>query len=572
MIEKRWKEKEEPDLELVRRLTRELNLAPELVYLLVQRGITSIDEARAFFKPDLKNLHDPFLMKDMDIAVSRLQRALEEKQRILIFGDYDVDGTTAVTVVFSFLRSLGADCLFYIPDRYEEGYGFSFKSVDFAHENGVSLIITLDCGVKDVEKIKKANEYGMDVIVCDHHNPGELPPAFAVLDPKRPDCSYPYKGLSGCGVGFKLLQGLCRECGHDESALFGYLDLLTISIGADIVPVMGENRILAAHGLRLLQTNRRPGIDAMLKQAKFSRTSLTITDVVFILAPRINAAGRISSGRLAVELLLTGDAASAEKISAMVEANNIERRKKDQEITMEAMQAVHSDPFYMQSFSTVVRNEGWHKGVVGIVASRLVEEFYKPAIVLSEHEGNLAGSARSIPGIDLYELLGRCDDLLDQYGGHSMAAGLTMRPEHFDRFRTRFDALVEETLAGEHPQPYIEYDQEIKLTCIDETFFKFHQRFSPFGPENMKPVFLARNLLNAGNTRAVGENQNHLKLSLYGENRREKKFDGIGFDLGKWAGPIAQNVPIDILFTIEENVWQGQVSIQLNVKDIRFSS
>lgn len=572
MIEKRWIEKQRPDSELVNQLKDELNLPYELVYLLVQRGIDCKEAARSFFLPDLNNLHDPFLMKDMDKAVDRLQTALEEGQKILVYGDYDVDGTTAVTVVYSFLTSLGADCLFYIPDRYEEGYGFSFKAVDFAKENGVQLIITLDCGVKDAAKIEQANVYGIDVLVCDHHVPGELPNALAVLDPKRLDCTYPDKGLSGCGVGFKMLQGWCRKFGHPEEHLFEYLDLLTISIGADIVPVMGENRILAAHGLKKLQTNKRPGIQAMLKQAKYNRTSLTITDVVFILAPRINAAGRISSGRLAVELLLTTDEASADKISNMVEANNIERRKKDQEITKEAMQSVHDDPFYMSSFSTVVRNEGWHKGVVGIVASRLVEEFYKPAIVLSENDGHLAGSARSIPGIDLYELLGKCGDLLDQYGGHAMAAGLSMQPNKFEDFRIRFDELVRETLSGERPLPYIEFDEEIKLTAIDDYFFKFHQRFAPFGPDNMKPVFLAKNLLNAGGTRAVGEHATHLKLSVFGEGRREKKFDGIGFDLGKWAEPISKNVPIDILFTIEENVWQGQVSIQLNVKDIRFSN
>lgn len=572
MIEKRWIEKQRPDNEFVDQLTRELNLPKELVYLLVQRGVRDKDSARAFFLPDLEQLYDPFLMKDMDKAVERLQTALEENQKILVYGDYDVDGTTAVTVVYSFLTSLGADCLFYIPDRYEEGYGFSFKAVEYARENNVGLIITLDCGVKDALKINLANEYGIDVLVCDHHNPGEIPNAFAVLDPKRADCGYPDKGLSGCGVGFKMLQGWCKKYKHDENALFEYLDLLTISIGADIVPVMGENRILAAHGLKILQSNKRPGIQAMLKQAKFKRSALTITDVVFLLAPRINAAGRISSGKLAVELLLTKDEESADKISSLVEANNIERRKKDQEITKEAMQAVHNDPFYMSSFSTVVRNEGWHKGVVGIVASRLVEEFYKPAIVLSENDGHLAGSARSIPGIDLYEILGKCGDLLDQYGGHAMAAGLSMQPQKFEHFRCRFDELVKETLLGERPLPYIEYDEEIKLTAIDDYFFKYHQRFAPFGPENMKPVFLAKNLLNAGGTRAVGEHSTHLKLSVYGEGRREKKFDGIGFDLGKWAEPIAKNVPIDILFTIEENVWQGQVSIQLNVKDIRFSN
>ncbi|MFN6378941.1 MAG: single-stranded-DNA-specific exonuclease RecJ [Flavobacteriales bacterium] len=572
MIEKLWIEKQRPDSEIVGSLTQEIGLLPELASLLAQRGVNSFEEAKYFFNPDLSELHDPFLMKDMDMAVDRLQEALETGEKILVYGDYDVDGTTAVTVVYSFLKKLGADCEFYIPDRYLEGYGFSFKAVEYAKQAGIQLIITLDCGVKDGEKIALAKEYGLDVIVCDHHNPGALPPALAVLDPKRSDCEYPDKGLSGCGVGFKFLQGWCRKYNFPEETLFEYLDLLTISIGADIVPVMGENRILAFHGLKKLQESRRPGIDAMLKLAKYTKPDLTITDVVFILAPRINAAGRIASGAQAVELLLTEDAASAEKISAMVEANNMERRKRDQEITKEAMQMVHQDPFYMSSFATVVRNEGWHKGVVGIVASRLVEEFYKPAIVLTENDGHLAGSARSIPGIDLYEVLGKCGDLLDQFGGHAMAAGLSMKPDYFEKFRQRFDEIIQDLLHGTRPKPYIEYDEEINLCNIDDKFYRILQRFAPFGPDNMKPVFLARNLMNAGGTRAVGENLTHLKLSVFGAERREKKFDGIGFDLGKWAAPITQNVPVDILFTVEENVWQGQRSLQLNVKDIRFSA
>jgi single-stranded-DNA-specific exonuclease len=572
VIEKVWIEKERAEHEIVSRLAEEIGLLPEIASLLAQRGVNSFDNAKSFFNPDIDLLFDPFLMKDMEKAVDRLQEALEAGQKILVYGDYDVDGTTAVTVVYSFLKKLGTRCEFYIPDRYLEGYGFSFKAVEYAKEQGFDLIITLDCGVKDGEKIALANEYGLDVIVCDHHNPGTLPPAWAVLDPKREDCNYPDKGLSGCGVGFKFLQGWCRKYNFPEETLFEYLDLLTISIGADIVPVMGENRILAFHGLQRLHQSRRPGIAAMLKQAKYTKPDLTITDVVFILAPRINAAGRIASGAQAVELLLTEDEVSAERISGMVEANNIERRKRDQEITKEAMQMVHQDPFYMGSFATVVRNEGWHKGVVGIVASRLVEEFYKPAIVLTENDGHLAGSARSIPGIDLYEVLGKCNDLLDQFGGHAMAAGLSMKPDYFEKFRQRFDEIVQELLNGTRPKPYIEYDEEISLCNIDDKFYRILQRFAPFGPENMKPVFLARNLMNAGGTRAVGENLTHLKLSVFSEERREKKFDGIGFDLGKWAAPILQNVPVDILFTVEENVWQGQRSLQLNVKDIRFSA
>lgn len=572
MMQKDWIPKRSFDSQTIKDLASELTISEVLTHLLLQRGINQFDHAKKFFRPNLEQLHDPFLMMDMDKAVDRLQVALEEGQKILVYGDYDVDGTTAVTVVYSFLRNLGVNCDYYIPDRYEEGYGFSFKCVDWAFEEKFDLIITLDCGIKDAEKIALAHSRGIDVIVCDHHTPGDLPPAFAVLNPKRKDCPYPDKGLSGCGVGFKFLQGWCRKQGHDEQELFCYLDLLTISIGADIVPLMGENRILATEGLKLLETNQRPGIKAMLEHAKFQKPSLNITDVVFILAPRINAAGRIFSGKQAVELLIAEDETSAKKVSALVEDNNNERRKIDKLITQEALQFVHQDPFYMESFSTVVRNEGWHKGVVGIVASRLVEEFYKPAIVLSEIEGKLAGSARSIPGIDLYEVLGKCGDLLEQYGGHAMAAGLSMKPQKFDDFRIRFDEIIKESLHNEKPKPFVEYDLEIKLADITERFFKHLQMFAPFGPDNMKPVFLVRNLKNAGATRAVGENNAHLKLAVYEGERREKRMDGIGFDLGKWAESICQNVPIDILFTIEENVWQGQRSLQLNLKDVRLSN
>ena len=571
MKEKNWISKKLPDEQLVSDFSKELTISPVLTSLLVQRGISDFESAKCFFRPDLNQLLDPFLMKDMEKAVDRLQEALEAGQKILVYGDYDVDGTTAVTLVYSFLKKIGADCDYYIPDRYLEGYGFSFKSVDFAKENGFDLIITLDCGVKDAAKVDKANEYGIDVIICDHHNPGELPKAYAVLDPKRPDCDYPYKGLSGCGVGFKMLQGWCRKQEVSEDILFEYLDLLTISIGADIVPLTGENRILATMGLKILENSRRPGIQAMLEHAKFQKSELTITDVVFILAPRINAAGRMFSGKQAVDLLLAEDTEVAKTVSKSVEGNNNDRREVDKVITIEAMQMVHQDPFYLNSFSTVVRNEGWHKGVVGIVASRLVEEFYKPAIVLTEIDGKLAGSARSIPGIDLYEVLGQCQDLLEQYGGHAMAAGLSMSPSKFDAFRERLDKIIETQLHSVRPKPFIEYDQEIKLADINDRFFKHLSMFAPFGPDNMKPIFLARNLRNAGATRAVGETFKHLKLSVYEGEMRDKKMDGIGFDLGGWADPIAQNTPIDILFTVEENVWQGQRSLQLNVKDIRFS-
>lgn len=571
-MQKDWIAKQAPQDEVVSQLASELTISPVLTKLLLQRGINSFEQAARFFRPNLSQLHDPFLMMDMEKAVDRLQQALELGEKILVYGDYDVDGTTSVTLVYSFLHHLGADVDYYIPDRYEEGYGFSMKCVEWAATEEYNLIITLDCGIKDAVRIVRSNELGIDIIVCDHHTPGELPPAKAVLNPKRIDCEYPDKGLSGCGVGFKFLQGWCRKYEGDENALIQYLDLVTIAIGADIVPLIGENRILATEGLKIIAEHKRPGIQAMLKEAKFQKNELTITDLVFILAPRINAAGRIFSGKQAVELLCAEDETSANRVSALVEANNNERRKIDKEITKEALQMVHQDPFYMDSFSTVVKNEGWHKGVVGIVASRLVEEFYKPAIVLSEIDGKLAGSARSIPGIDLYEVLGQCGDLLEQFGGHAMAAGLSMKPDNFHDFRIRFDEIIKSLLKGERPKPYIEYDVEVKLCEITDKFFKHLMMFAPFGPENMKPVFLARNLYNAGYTRTVGETNAHLKLAVYEGEMREKRMDGIGFDLGKWAETICQNVPIDVLFTIEENVWQGQRSLQMNVKDVRLSN
>lgn len=571
-MEKNWIAKIQPDQQLVSSLANDTTMSPILCSLLIQRGISVFEDAKAFFRPHLNQLHDPFLMQDMERAVDRLQEALESDQKIMVYGDYDVDGTTAVTVVYAFLQNIGTQCVYYIPNRYKEGYGFSFLAVEQAQKMGIQLIITLDCGVKDAAKIAKANELGIDVIVCDHHNPGELPPAYAVLDPKRSDCPYPFKGLSGCGVGFKFLQGWCRKYGEEyEISLLSYLDLLTISIGADIVPLIGENRILATEGLRLLEGEKRPGIKAMLEHAKFQKPSLTITDVVFLLAPRINAAGRMDEGSRAVDLLLAEDSVHAENISKDLEGNNNNRREVDKSITLEAMQLVNEDPFYMNSFSTVVKNTGWHKGVIGIVASRLVEEFYKPAIVLTENDGKLAGSARSIPGIDLYEVLGHCEDLLDQYGGHAMAAGLSMCPSNFDEFRERFDKIIQTQLNGQRPQPFIEYDQELRLADIDERFFKHLSMFAPFGPDNMKPVFLARNLRDTGMSRAVGETGKHLKLSVFEGDLREKKMDGIGFDLGNWASTLKENVCVDVLFTIEENIWQGQRSIQLNVKDIHLS-
>jgi single-stranded-DNA-specific exonuclease len=571
MTTKLWYQKPAHPSPAAARLADELNVDPVIGRLLVDRGIFTFEEAKAFFRPQLADLHDPYLMRDMDKAVDRLTEAVNSGERILVFGDYDVDGTTAVTLVYSFLKNIGVDCAFYIPDRYKEGYGFSYLGVDYAVENEFSLIITLDCGIKDVEKVQYANERGIDIIICDHHNPGELPDAVAVLDPKRTDCYYPFKGLSGCGVGFKMLQAFSMRHKIPQEHLFGYLDLLTISIGADIVPLVGENRILAYYGLQQLsKTPRRPGIQAMLDQAAFVKPTLTITDVVFVLAPRINAAGRIFSGARAVELLLAQTVEEAQSISPSVEENNNTRKTLDKEITQEAIEMVDADGFYRTSYTTVVASEKWHKGVVGIVASRLVEAYYKPTIVLVEAEGKLAGSARSIPGVDLFEMLGKCSDLLLQFGGHTMAAGLSLNKENFEAFRERFDAVVAEFLQSERPKPHVYYDAELSLDQITGKFFRVLQQFAPFGPENMKPVFLTRQLVDAVGTRQVGADKNHLKLQLK-QQGGAIVMDGIGFDLGEWYDDLSQGRAVDVLYTIEENEWNGKVNIQLSAKDIHHS-
>ncbi len=566
-----WLKKESPDAASVATLTDELQISSLLAGLLIQRGITHFDAAKNFFRPSLENLYDPFLMKDMDKAVERLTQAVHQKEKVLVYGDYDVDGTTAVTLVYSFLQKHEVSCDYYIPDRYTEGYGFSFLAVEYAAANDFQLIITLDCGVRDVEKVSRAKELGIDVIICDHHNPDVLPDAVAVLDPKRTDCAYPFKGLSGCGVGFKLLQAFSLQHGLPEEDLFSYLDLLTISIGADIVPLEDENRVLAYHGLQLLAGDRRPGVAAMLDLAGFKKKELTITDVVFLLAPRINAAGRIFSGKQAVALLLENDHSVARTLATKLEENNTSRRSLDKEITREALAQVRADSFYLDSFSTVVESASWHKGVVGIVASRMVEAFHKPAIVLVSRDDKMSGSARSIEGVDLFEVLTECSGLLEQFGGHTMAAGLSLRPENFIAFRQKFDQVVAKNLDFIKPVPTLKYDAEIHFSEITEQFYRILKQFSPFGPGNMSPVFLVRNVTNAKFTRTVGDSKTHLKLHVRQKRSFDLEMDGIGFDLGHWAEAFESGEEMDLLFSIEENEWNGRVTLQLNVKDIRIS-
>jgi len=572
VIKLKWKLQEQPDPTDLERLCKVVpELEPSIWTLLWQRGIHSFEAVRDFMRPGLHQLHNPFLMKDMDKATHRLNAAIERGERVMVYGDYDVDGTTSVALVYSFLASKGVDCTYYIPDRFEEGYGFSMKGVEFAHEQRYSLIITLDCGIKDAQRIEKANELGIDVIICDHHNVETLPPAFAVLDPKRPDCAYPDKGLSGCGVGFKLLQGLCEVRGESTDELFRSLDLLAISIGADIVPLVGENRALASEGLRVLQTDRRPGIVRMLNLANVKKEILDISDVVFILAPRINAAGRIKSGRDAVRLLISQDPEEIEEMGKLLESNNLTRRGLDKSITESAIAQIEEDSFYKSAFSLVVKGEEWSKGVVGIVASRLVEAYFKPAIVLTTKGDQLAGSARSVPGLDLYEALGACEDLLTQFGGHTMAAGLSLPVANFTAFRKRFDQVVAEALCHTYPVPEVRVDMELDFSAIKERFFNQLKLFAPFGPQNMKPVFMSLGVVNAGGTRAVGGDLTHLKVHLRHPDHPHS-LDGIAFGMAKeWADPIREGRPVDILYTLAENEWNGRKTIQLEVQDIRAS-
>ena len=570
-MEKTWLPKLTPPKETVEMLQKELNIDLYTASLLAQRAIHSFESAREFFRPSIQKLHDPFLMKDMDRAVNRLSEAMHRNEKTLVYVDYDEDGTTAVTMVYSFLESIGVSCDYYIPDRYAEGYGFSMKGVDYAKENGCSLIITLDCGVRDSQKIEYARSLGIDVIVCDHHMPAEIPDAAAVLDPKRLDCNYPYKGLSGAGVGFKMLQALCIQQSIELELLFNYLDLVTISIGADIVPITGENRILAHFGLKQLQASQRPGIASMLDKAGFKKSEINITDVVFILAPRINAAGRIFSGKAAVDLLLSNED-EASTLSSAIEEYNATRKGLDKEITLHATQIVDDDLFHKESFVTVVCDEKWHKGVVGIVASRLVETYYKPTIVLVSDGEKMAGSARSIDGIDLFECLNECEEHLIQFGGHAMAAGLSLKAENFEAFRAQFDRVVRSKLNNLRPAPFICYDTELDFASITPRFYRLLKQFEPFGPENLSPVFLARNVKNALFTRTVGENNNHLKLHVSQAENPTLSMEGIGFDLGHWLPNLKEGALVDLLFTINENSWNNKTTLQLVVKDIRESA
>ena len=570
-MEKNWILKSQGDGKLLDHLCSEFGIARPLATLLVQRGVTTFDEARSFFRPDLSDLHDPFLMKDMEEAVSRIQIALQDKEKILVYGDYDVDGTTSVALVYNFFKSIYDSLDFYIPDRYNEGYGVSQAGIDYARETGASLIIALDCGIKAIEKVKYAKHHGIDFIICDHHNPGEeIPPAVAVLDSKRTDCSYPDKELSGCGVGFKLIQGFAVRNNIPFEDLIPYLDLVAVSIASDIVSVKGENRILAHYGLKQLNKTPRTGLKAIIELAGIAEKEISIDDVVFKIGPRINAAGRMESGKSAVSLLIAKDKEKAKVIGKQVDNYNSDRRDIDTLITQEALNTIGGDPGLQKMKSTVLFNPNWHKGVIGIVASRLIDTWYRPTVILTESNGFATGSARSVFGFDLYQAVDSCSDLLENFGGHKYAAGLTLKIENIPKFQKRFEEIVSETITPDQTIPVVEIDTEISLSEVDMKFFRILKQFEPFGPENMAPVFLTENVVDNGTGKIVGMTGDHLKMNLIQEEDPYKVYPAIAFQMSNLYKKVSNGQGFDICYSIEQNEFMGRVNLQLNIKDMKF--
>lgn len=566
----KWIIREPADRAKVERLAAEVGIDRVLADLLVQRGIETFGEARSFFRPSLDNLHDPFLMKDMDTAVERLHRAVASGEKILVYGDYDVDGTTAVALVYSFLRRFTSAVDFYIPDRYDEGYGVSFKGIDWAADNGFSLLITLDCGIKAIDKVEYAAAKGVDVIICDHHLPeAEIPRAVAVLDPKREDCRYPFDDLSGCGVGFKLVQAYSQRYGVPFESLVPLLDLLVVSIASDLVTMVGENRILAHFGLKQLNENPCRGLLAMVSLSNLEPGHITVDDIVFKIGPRINAAGRMESGRMAVELLTASDAATAMAIGRQINESNNERKNIDREITQEALEMVQSGRCLSNVNATIVYNPKWNKGVVGIVASRLVEAYYRPTVVLTKSNGFVTGSARSISGFDLYEAIDSCSDLLENFGGHMYAAGLTLKEENLEEFSRRMDSFVEKHIVKEMMTPVVEVDAKLDFAQINPKFFRILKQFQPFGPGNHNPVFETENVYDAGTGRKVGAGGVHMKLDLIQESQPYHQIPSIAFNMADLYDYIKDGNPFDVCYTIVENYYRGNSSIQLRIRDLR---
>ncbi len=571
----RWTLQSKPEKEQVQKLQNELQVPEIIATLLVQRGISTYEQAKTFFRPTLNDLHNPYLMKDMDKAVSRIEKAIENGENILVFGDYDVDGTTAVSLVSSYLKSYYPNVATYIPDRYDEGYGISYKGIDYADDNGISLIIALDCGIKSIDHVAYAKERNIDFIICDHHRPGkDLPNAVAVLDPKRDDCTYPYDELCGCGVGFKLIQALAEHRNQSVLDLIPYLDLVATAIAADIVPMTGENRVLAKFGLEVINSNPRPGIKALITSSvrpsvsgqNIKKKVLTITDVVFIIAPRINAAGRIKHGNEAVALLTEFELKQAEIFASEIEQHNADRKDLDKQITIEALSQIENNN-EKDKFTTVVYQENWHKGVIGIVASRLTETYYRPTIVFTKSGDKLAASARSVKDFDVYNALEACAEHLEQFGGHMYAAGMTLASKNYENFKEAFENEVQKTIPPDLLIPEISVDLEIELSDINEKIIRLLNQFEPFGPQNMTPVFLSKSIKDTGYAKPLGKNDEHLKLFVKQQN--SEGYSAIGFGLGTKVEDVKNKKPFEAVYCIDENEFNGNVTIQLRLKDLR---
>jgi single-stranded-DNA-specific exonuclease len=564
---KRWIPKNEPDKATVESISTAINVNKTLSGILVQRGIESFEIARKFFRPQYADLHDPFLMLGMDKAIIRIEEAFERNEKILVYGDYDVDGTTSVATVYAFLKARYPNVDFYIPDRYTEGYGISEIGIDWASENNFALIIALDCGIKSVERVAYAKQKNIDFIICDHHLPGEvIPDAVAILNPKQANCTYPFKELSGCGIGFKLVQAYAAKHNIPFSEVEQYIDMVAISIAADLVPILDENRILVHHGLKKLKTNPNNGLKALL-ETYAEKPEYSVSDVVFFIGPRINAAGRIADAKDSVRLMTSPDFTKAKEIAELVNQHNTERRLFDSDITLQAFEMIKHAELFADRKATVLFNNAWHKGVIGIVASRLIEKFYRPTIILTESNGLATGSARSVDGFDLYSAIEECSDLLEQYGGHTHAAGLTLKLENVKPFAEKFERIVAANIEERSLTPEIEYDAEIPLRAISPKFFNVLKQFSPFGPGNQNPVFMSKNVWDVGDVMIVGNN--HLKMSITQEEGG-RIFKAIAFGLGEHYDKVSQGISFDICYSVEENHFNGHVNLQLNIKDILF--
>ncbi len=569
-MKKRWVINQEASEQQIKDLSASTGLSHVLCNLLIQRGIDTKNAVNAFINPSLEDLHDPFLMQDMDKAVYRLSKAISNNEKILVYGDYDVDGTTSVALVFSYLSKFTSNIDYYIPDRYTEGYGVSYKGIDFAADKNFSLLIVLDCGVKAVEKVKYAKEKGIDFIICDHHTPGdELPDAVAVLDPKRDDCGYPFKYLSGCGVGFKLVQAYNQENNLPFKNLERSLDLLCVSIASDIVPITGENRVLASFGLKKLNSKPGLGLSTIINLSGLDG-NISINDIVFKIGPRINAAGRVESGSQSVDLLISEDPEMAIEIGDRINDINDHRKILDHNITDEALEEIKNSIELRNKKTTVLYNKEWHKGVIGIVASRLTESYYRPTVILTESNGMATGSARSVEGYDLYYAISECSEFLENYGGHKYAAGLTLKTENINDFAEKFEKIVSETITDDMLIPQINIDSRLNFSDIDSEFFKTLKMFAPFGPDNTTPVFITENIVDYGYSRAVGKNGEHLKLMVIDDTKTCIVRHGIAFGMGDLYKEVHSGKPFDICYTLQENEYMGKTEIQMLIKDIRF--